>query len=151
MTFGVAALITWLTTAGLGGTLVLLWAARSGARTSRGARITYGRPPPYIPLPLVVAHVLLAMTGLVVWSAYLVLEVDQLPWVTLAVLVPVALLGYGMFLRWLGSRRALRVARVSSRAPAESRLPTAVVICHGMVGVATVLLVLLTALRVGGT
>jgi hypothetical protein len=150
MSFGVAALVSWLITAVLGGLLVLLWVARSASQ-GRGRRLTYGRPPPYIPRPLVVSHVTLAGSGLAIWVVYLVRDADQLAWVTLGMLVPVALLGYGMFIRWLGSRRARQVARASSRAPAESRLPSAMVLCHGAAGAATVVLVLLTALRLGGT
>lgn len=150
MDVGIAALISWLATAALGGALVLYWmtrARRPGGRT----RPSYGRPPPYIPRQLVIAHVSLAMTGLAIWAFYLVVGTDTLTWVTLAVIVPVALLGYSMFIRWLGSRRARQVARASLRAPTESLLPTLVVFSHGAVGALTVLLVLLTALRVNGS
>lgn len=148
MTIGVAALIAWLLTAALGGVLVLMWAARSPSRPLRGRRRpVYGRPPPYIPRSLVIAHVLLAVGGLAAWTAALVLALEQFAYAALATLLLVAVLGAGMFVRWLGSRRARRAARAPSGAPAESRLPTLVVVGHGVLGVATVLLVVLSALH----
>ena len=145
MDIGVAALISWLLTAAFGGVLVLLWTARSGSRPLRGGRrATYGRPPPYIPRSLVVAHVALAMGGLAAWTAALFAAQEGLAYVAVGALLAVALLGASMFVRWLGSRRARRSARAMSGAPAESRLPTMVVLGHGVLGMATVVLVLLS-------
>jgi manganese efflux pump family protein len=146
MTFGVAALIAWLLTAGLGGLLVFMWVARS-APLPRARAASYGRPPPYIPRTLIAGHALLAVAGLVVWITYLLLSMDRLAWVALGVLVPVALLGTSMFIRWLGSRRMRRASRAGARTPAESRLPTLVVLCHGLIGTTTVVLVLVAAIR----
>jgi len=145
--FGVAALISWLLTAAFGGVLVLLWTARSGSRPLRGGRrATYGRPPPYIPRWLVVAHVSLAVIGLAAWAAALAL-VDDFAYFALPALLLVALLGGSMFLRWLGSRRARRVVTLLDRAPSESRIPTLVVYSHGLLGLTTVVLVLLSYFR----
>ena len=55
-------------------------------------------------------------------------------------LLPVAVLGFTMLARWLGSRR---------RATPESRFPVPVVIGHGLFAATTLVLVLLTALGVG--
>ncbi|HXM56314.1 MAG TPA: hypothetical protein VOB72_13055 [Candidatus Dormibacteraeota bacterium] len=149
MTFGVAALISWLLTAAFGTALLLLWAARSAARPlrRRPARAMYNRPPPYIPRTLVAAHVLVAVAGLAAWTAALVLAQERLAWAAFGSLLVVAVLGAGMFVRWLGSRRARRAARAATGAPAESRLPTAMVLGHGALGVTTVLLVVLSWLR----
>jgi hypothetical protein len=141
MTFGVAALIAWLLTAGLGGTLVGMLIARTARSPVRA--ISHGRPPPYIPSSLVVGHMLLAVLGLVLWIGYLILPADPLARVALVVLVPVALLGTSMFVRWMGSRRMRRVSRAADRAPAESRLPALVVLGHGVMGIITVLLAFL--------
>jgi hypothetical protein len=146
MTFGFAALLAWLATAGLGGVLLLMWISRAATSTSRG-RPSTGRPPPYIPRSLVVAHVLLAASGLLVWLTYVVLSSDGLARLALAMLVPVALLGSAMFVRWLGSRRARRASRTGPGTPAEARLPVVMVLGHGVMGVATVLLVIVATLR----
>lgn len=144
MNFGVVALITWLTTATLGGIMVYLWVARSLVRAANHVRVhSPGKPPPYIPRPLVVVHVLLSMAGLGAWVGALEVE-DELAWPALAAAVVVALIGMGMFVRWLGSRRARRAARAVSGAPSESRLPVVVVYSHGMLGLATVLFLILS-------
>lgn len=142
MSYGLAALVAWLATAGLGAALVLMWTARATGRR-RAAAADYGRPPPYIPSWLVAAHVAMAVAGLVAWVAALAGH-EPLAFVALGALVVVAALGASMFLRWLGSRRARRVARALSGAPAESRLPTLMVLGHGVLGILTVLLVLLS-------
>jgi hypothetical protein len=145
MSVGFAALISWLATAGFGGFLLYLWAERA-ARSAQRGRHTYGRPPPYIPRWLVVTHALLALGGLAAWVGALVLF-DELAFAAIAALLAVALLGASMFMRWLGSRRARRAAHALNRAPSESRLPTLVVLGHGLLGVTTVVLVLLSWLR----
>jgi hypothetical protein len=145
MTFGVAALIAWLLTAGLGGTLVGMLIARSARSPARAS--SHGRPPPYIPRFLVAGHMLLAVLGLVLWTGYLVLPADPLARVALVVLVPVALLGSSMFVRWIGSRRMRRFSRAADRGPAESRLPALVVLGHGLMGIVTFLLVFLAVIR----
>lgn len=142
MSYGLAALVAWLATAGLGAALVLMWIARASRRRTAGASDS-GRPPPYIPSWLVAAHVTMAVGGLVAWAAALAGS-EPLALVAVGALFVVALLGVSMFLRWLGSRRARRVAQALSGAPAESRLPTLVVVGHGMMGILTVLLVLLS-------
>lgn len=142
MSVGLLALLSWLATAAFGTFLLYLWAGRA----ARSGRFSYGRPPPYIPRWLVVLHVCLAVGGLVAWLGTLVV-VDELAYVALPVLLTVALLGTSMFLRWLGSRRARRAALMLNRAPSESRLPTVAVISHGLLGVVTVVLVLLSYFR----
>jgi hypothetical protein len=144
LSVGLLALLSWLATAAFGTFLLYLWAGRA-ARSTRG-RFSYGRPPPYIPRWAVVAHVGLAVGGLAAWLGTIVL-VDELAYIALPVLVTVALLGTGMFVRWLGSRRARRAALAINRAPSESRLPTVAVISHGLFGVMTVVLVVLSFFR----
>ena len=86
-------------------------------------------------------------SGLAVWVTYVVRAAERLAWTALALLLAVALLGTGMFVRWLGSRRVRRVSRSGAGPPAESRLPVVVVLGHGLLGATTVLLVLAAALR----
>ncbi|MEU5761217.1 hypothetical protein [Nocardia sp. NPDC047648] len=136
----IAALILWLLTAVGGFVLLGTWIARGGARQPNSS---------HLPVPVVFGHFLLAVAGLIVWIAYLALDDDALAWVAFGLLIPVALLGFAMLLRWLPVYRARTDAEAPE--PAERRFPVAVVGGHGVFAVATVVLVLLTALGVGGS
>jgi hypothetical protein len=131
----IAALIAWLITAGGGFVLLGTWLARGGTRASR------------FPPALIFGHFLLAAIGLVVWIIHVIGDSDALAWVAFVILLPVALLGFAMFARWLGGRSAPR--DTDAAAPAEQNFPVVVVIAHGLLAVTTVVLVLLTALGVG--
>jgi hypothetical protein len=144
----VAALITWLVTA-LGGFYLLgTWIARGGHRQQRpgGSRLR---------TPLVFGHFLLAAAGLVVWIIYLIAATTALAWAAFIILLPVALLGFTMFARWLGVYRTTPAVAASAgpgamaaqhAAPAERHFPVSVVVAHGVLAAATLVLVLLTAL-----
>lgn len=138
-----AALVTWVITA-LGGFYMFgTWLTRGGARggTSR------------LPVPVVFGHLSLAAIGLVVWIVYLVTDKDALAWTAFILLVPVALLGFVMLARWIPVHRARATAPTGpgQDAPAERHFPLVVVLAHGLFAVVTVVLVLLTALGVGGS
>jgi hypothetical protein len=150
---GVVALVVWIVTVSFGLTLLGNWMARGGL-TRQGGRPGWGPgvPPPYFPAPLIALHAMLATGGLVVFTLYLMMDANSLAWLALFMLMPVDILGLSMFTRWLGSRRTRRLATVPGVVtPAESRLPLALVICHGMLASATFVLVFLTALGVGGS
>jgi manganese efflux pump family protein len=143
----VAALITWIITA-LGGFFLLATWVRNGGHRQPGT----SRFPPALPF----GHFALAAAGLIVWIIYVASDSDALAWIAFILLVPVALLGFTMFARWLPSYRergtptgAAHTATAS--APAERSFPVAVVAGHGVFAVVTVVLVLLTALGVGGS
>jgi manganese efflux pump family protein len=143
----VAALITWILTA-LGGFFLLATWIRNGGHRQPGS----SRFPP----ALIFGHFALAAIGLVVWIIYVASDSDALAWIAFILLVPVALLGFTMFARWLPTYRqrgtltgAAQTATAS--APAERNFPVAVVAGHGVFAVVTVVLVLLTALGVGGS
>jgi hypothetical protein len=152
----IAALIAWVLTAGGGFVLLGRWIAAGGLRQQDGGTTRF-------PAGLVFGHFALAAAGLVLWIIYLLLDAGSLTWVALAVLVVVALLGFTMFSRWLPSRRPTREVPAGVSAggrpsgagaatavePAERRLPLPVVAAHGLLAVATVVLVLLTALGLG--
>jgi hypothetical protein len=155
---GIAALIAWIVTAGGGFTLLGLWLRRGGVRQQSTGTTSF-RP------GLIFGHFLLAATGLVLWIVYVATDTEALTWVAFAILVVVALLGATMFTRWLGVRRAApapatatvgagtesaTAAAAPGSEPAERHLPVPIVALHGVVAVATVVLVLLTALGVGG-
>jgi manganese efflux pump family protein len=164
VTTDIAALVTWVITAGFGISLFVTWLARGGlTQHPRGRWFTVNLPPPYFPAPLVFSHTLLATGGLGVWIVHLLFHSLVAAWIALFMLLPVAVFGFSMFGRWLGSRR-LRVAapalsRRTSSIPdpwrpgtlprslilAESRLPALLVLCHGVFGATTIVLVLATA------
>ena len=141
-----AALIAWVITAGGGFVLLSIWLMRGGMRQQQeaGNRI---RP------PLILSHFLLAAGGLVVWIIYLVADKDVLAWIAFAILAVVAVLGWTMFAIWFRRRQARaggsEIAAVG--VPAEQHFPVSIVALHGLLAVTTVVLVLLTALKVGGS
>ena len=162
------ALIAWFITA-LGGLYMLaVWLIENDATDQRHATSR-------LPLPVIVGHMSLAVTGLVVWVAYLLLDRRALAWTAVGILVAIALLGLTMFARWIpvyrttGAHAApVRVARASSLfdpapaqataiarvvydTPPEGAFPLVVVLAHGTLAVSTVVLVVLTALGVGGS
>jgi hypothetical protein len=141
-----AALITWVLTAGGGFVLLAIWLARGGMSQQRegGSRI---RP------PLIMSHFLLAAAGLVLWIVYLVDGKDTLAWIAFAALLVVATLGFTMFAIWLRRRqdRGAVAEAVSPSTPAEQHFPVAIVGLHGLLAATTLVLVLLTAIGVGGS
>ena len=151
MSMGVAALVTWVMTAVTGMLMLRVWVARGGTSSRpETVRTTVALPPPYFPPLLILAHFALAGAGLVVWIVYLAKQADVLAWVASGLLLPVAVLGFSMLGRWVGSRRArLAVADlVTGAAPAESRLPLAAVVVHGLLALTAIVLVLLDTLGV---
>ncbi|HZC28888.1 MAG TPA: hypothetical protein VE269_04040 [Gaiellaceae bacterium] len=141
-----AALITWVVTAGGGFVLLSIWLARGGMRqrAESGSRI---RP------PLIMSHFLLAATGLVLWIVYLAIDKDVLAWIAFALLLVVALLGFTMFGIWLRQRRGAvgAVETAVEGRPAEQHFPVSIVGLHGLLAATTLVLVLLTAIGVGGS
>lgn len=141
-----AALITWLLTAGGGFVLLLIWIARGGMQqqSEGGNRI---RP------PLIMSHFLLAATGLILWIVYVVNDSDTLAWIAFAALLVVALLGFAMFAIWLQRRqsRGAVTEAATPNTPAEQHFPVPVVGLHGILAATTLVLVLLTAIGVGGS
>ncbi|MBF6333911.1 hypothetical protein [Nocardia transvalensis] len=148
---GIAALITWLLTAGGGFVLLGTWISKGGVRQPGST---------HLPPPVLFAHFLLAAAGLIVWIVYLVVDSDVLAWIAFGLLIPVALLGFFMLIRWLPVYRSRITATAATTPavgatavqpePAEKHFPVAIVGGHGVFAVATVVLVLLTALGVGG-
>jgi hypothetical protein len=145
------ALIAWFITALWGLYMLAVWliendATRQGKAASR------------LPLPVILAHVTLAVTGLVVWVAYLLLDRSALAWAAVGILAGIALPGLAMFTRWIPVYRMTgdeggpaQEARPVKEMPAEGSFPLLVVLAHGTFAVSTVVLVLLTALGVGGS
>jgi hypothetical protein len=160
----IAALITWVVTAGFGFFMLGTWLSAGGARPGAGAA-SHFRP------PVVFGHFLLAAAGLVLWVVYVFNDASTLAWVAFADLVVVAGIGDTLVLRWFRDHRAAaaepsgpvggRVApgsagstdtltgRAAPAQLAEQRIPAPAVVMHGLFAVTTIVLVLLAALGVG--
>jgi hypothetical protein len=114
---GVVALITWLSTAGGGLYLLAVWLIEYDREFQAAAKTR-------LPIPVISAHALLAMTGLVIWGAYLFTDSPLLAWTALAILGAVVTLGLTMAVRWL---RVVRqpAARPPARAAGLSTVAAA--------------------------
>src|SRR5215831_14537088 len=110
---GVAALISWLVTAFVGLYLVAVWLIENDV-TRRGAAASR------LPGPVILGHVLLALTGLGVWVFHLLAQSTAAGW------------------------------SAEFDFPAERAFPLPVVLGHGLLASTTIILVLLTMLGVGG-
>jgi len=114
-----------------------------------------------LPVPVISAHVLLAVTGLAVWVIYLITDKQRLAWVTVLILTAVVSLGFTMAVRWIGVRKmSATLAGAAAETgeppapvtvPPERHFPVAVVVGHGIFAITTFVLVILTALGVGGS
>jgi hypothetical protein len=164
------ALILWLITAMGGLYMLAVWLIENDVTNQ-------GSAPSRLPVPVIFGHLLLAVSGLAVWVAYLLLDREVLAWTALFILLGIALLGATMFARWIPVYRgpvynspagtgpggpsplgagpaplgAGPAPTLMQQVPAEGNFPVLVVVGHGMLAVTTLVLVLLTALGVGGT
>lgn len=141
---GIAALVTWVITAGIGSFMLSRWATRGGVRRTPGAGT-------HFPPARVFTHFGLAAAGLIVWIIYLVTDSEILTWIALADLALIALLGALLVTRWTKDGRAAMRGERAEVDLAEQHIPRPPVLLHGIFAVSTVILVLLTALGIGGT
>ena len=145
-----SALALWVATASVGLSLVTIWMGRGGPGQLRSAQ---SRLRPW----LVVSHIVVAVTALGVWVAYLIFNRRGLAVAAVIMLVAVAALGTTSFVIW--QRRRIGVLRAtedswdlppeilaSDQIPAEQHFPVAVVVIHGVLAVGTVALVAVLAL-----
>ena len=145
---GVAALISWFVTAFVGLYLVAVWLIENDVSQQGTVRSR-------LPGPVILGHILLALTGLVTWVVHLLFGSASWGWAALGILGGIAVLGLTMFTRWIPVHVAF-VAAESTRGstaefdfPAERAFPLSVVIIHGVLAVTTVTLVVLAMLGVG--
>jgi hypothetical protein len=166
-----AALVVWLLSAGVGLTMASIWLARGGLRqrdevletsylplaeATEVPGVPSGTRRSRLPVWAVTTHASLAVLGFVLWVFYVNHEgeegtgIGDLPWVIVGLLLIVASLGVFMVRLWRTDRAHLDGAKVpkGERAP-EQRIPAAVVGLHGLLAVATVVLVFLVAVGVG--
>ena len=140
-----AALATWVLAALFGLYLLRTWIANGGFRTTRDGE----RRSRFSPI-LILGHGGLAVCGLGVWIAYLTSNLNAVAWSAFVILLPVAALGSTMFGLWLryGRGRARGRHTYAPRHAAEDNFPPPAVLGHGLFAVATVVLLLLTALEI---
>jgi hypothetical protein len=142
----VAALFTWMVTILAGLILVVIWIIEYDPEFQTAAATR-------LPVPVISAHALLGLGGLMLWIGYLLEDQQQLAWATVAALGAVAILGLIMAARWIGVYRTVvdpgpSLTR-STTVPPERNFPLPVVVVHGILAVTTLVLVLFTALGVG--
>ena len=94
---------------------------------------------------MVFGHFASAALALVLWIVYVVTDNHPIGWVGLALLAPVAILGFVMLARWLPMRRSVPAGgRPSSNGELPERsFPVPVVVAHGAFAVATIVVALL--------
>jgi hypothetical protein len=128
----VAVLILWLLTAGSGSCLLVTWMAHGGLRRERAG-------PGNLPPAVVVGHFSLAVTGLILWIAYLAAGRTFLAWAAVGLLLAVAGLGMATLSIGLGSPARAPAGIV----PPRGGPPVLLIAGHGALAMATLLLALL--------
>jgi hypothetical protein len=127
----IVALIFWTANVCVGWYLMPKWL--SGGLRRQATKVTR------FPLLLILSHPFCAAAGLGFWAAYVATGQVAFAWSAFGVLCGSSLLGFTMLTRWLPGRGG-RHARGS-----EQHFPGQAVIFHGLVGVAILVLVLITA------
>lgn len=168
-----AALVAWLLAAGSGSSMVGVWISQAGIR-----RLLTGGP--RLQPVVIVGHFALAAAGLVVWIVYLAIDRAALAWTAVGLLLPVAGLGMALVTLGssgdqagsgtgsstsngsgatsvsvvttaaVGTLTAVGPRTIQPRV-AGRRVSALVVIGHGLLAAATLLLVLLAALGAAGS
>ena len=93
MSTGLAALIAWLLTAGIGGYMLRTWVARGGLRRQRATGV--GVPP-----AVVFGHAGVALVGLTVWISYLSSGWRPLAWIGVVLVCAAISLGICTVTLW---------------------------------------------------
>jgi hypothetical protein len=134
----IAALFAWGATVLAGLALIVIWLMEYD-RESQSTAATR------LPAPVISAHALLGIGGLLAWGLYLTGDDERLGWATVADLGVVIVLGLAMAARWLRVYRVYAAPNSSSTrviaVPPERYFPRPVVVIHGLLAVATVVLV----------
>jgi len=128
----VVALVIWGGTACFGLYLLVIWLSHGGLR-QQATRITV------FPAALIFSHPVLATAGLSFWVAFMLTQDLVFAWCGFGILAASAMLGFVMLTRWLTGRGGKHARG------AEQAFPAKVVTLHGVVGLTTFALVLITA------
>lgn len=137
----IAALITWVITAGLGSYMVATWRRHGGLKNDASAT--------HLPPVRVFTHLGLAVVGLVLWIVFVATDAVVWAWIAVADLVLVAALGGVLVRRWIADGR-LAMSGASVGDLAEQHIPRPPVVLHGVFAASTFVLVILSAVGVGG-
>jgi hypothetical protein len=127
----------WFATAVVG--TYMLSRTVSGSRNAAGATVSD------LPVALSFFHPILAVTGLALLGAYFQTREPWFAWLALAGLVLAALGGQVLFAKWLKGKK--QTSSPVRRFTAEQTIPIEVVGLHGLLAFATIVLVLVIALR----
>lgn len=140
------ALYTWMATILVGLLLFVIWIMEYDRDFQSSAATR-------LPVPVIITHALLGMFGLLLWIGYLLVDEDRLAWGSAITLGTVALLGLIMAVRWIHVYRSVANPAVtrSIAVPPERNFPLPVVVTHGVLAGTTIVLVLFTALGIGGS
>jgi hypothetical protein len=137
----IAALFAWMATVLAGLALLVIWLMEYDRESQRAAATR-------LPVPVISAHALLGVGGLLLWGLYLAGDEDRFGWATVADLGVVIVLGLTMAARWIGVYRGYAAPDSSPTrvitVPPERYFPPPVVIIHGLLAVATLFLVVST-------
>src|ERR1022692_3886333 len=125
-------LVTSVPPAGSGSCLLVTWMAHGGLRRERAG-------PGNLPPAVVVGHFSLAVTGLILWIAYLAAGRTFLAWAAVGLLLAVAGLGMATLSIGLGSPARAPAGIV----PPRGGPPVLLIAGHGALAMATLLLALL--------
>ncbi len=128
----ITALVLWVTTTCVGLYLLSIWLSRGGVR-ERATKLTR------FPVILILLHPVFAATGFFFWITYVLTAQVRFAWMAFGLLCGSALLGFALATRWLTARGGRHVRG------AEQHFPRNALVLHGVVGVATFVLVLITA------
>ncbi|WP_214107568.1 hypothetical protein [Acrocarpospora catenulata] len=131
----IVALGVWLLAAGVGVYLFFLWFGGTDGTLRQSVKVTR------YPVTVTFSHPVLAVTGLALWAGYLITGYAGYAWGALLALTVVSLLGFAMVTRWLGGGRHARGG--------GKGFPKVAVLLHGLMGVTTFVLVVLTTSGLG--
>jgi len=138
---GAAALFAWMGTVLAGLVLLVIWLMEYDRdyQTVAATRL---------PVPVISAHALLGVGGLLVWGFYLLTDEDPLAWGSVAGLGVIVVLGLVMAARWIRVYRTYAAPASSPTTlmavPPERHFPRPVIVIHGIFAIATVFLVAFT-------
>lgn len=124
---GVIALVAWLTTGGFGLYLLAVWLIEYDREFQTTTKTR-------LPVPVITSHVLLAVGGLVLWSAYLFLDRRVLAVISVLLLLVVATLGLMMAVRWFRVYRDEQPATTDAGPAQASRIAIGGVAIAGVPG-----------------
>jgi hypothetical protein len=153
-TLGLIAAGTWLITVALGLSMMARWIARGRPRRTPAGQ-------PWRAVALNFAHLGLAITGLLVWIAYLATAVAAVAWAACALLPPVAALGITLVFLSPSTTSPAQSAATAQAVPGTAsvpagedppparRPPVLAVSAHIAFAAATILFAFLTAIATG--